>query len=771
MKRGLAAGVAVMAAAGGFVALPVVEPRAPFSRILLDREGRLLAARVAADGQWRLPPGPELPDRYVTALLAFEDRRFFHHPGVDPLAVARALVSNLRNGRIVSGASTLTMQLVRLSRNAPPRTFAQKVWEALVALRLESVRSKEEILRSYASHAPFGGNVVGLEAAAWRYFGRRSQGLTWGEAALLAVLPNSPALIHPGRHRADLRVKRDRLLLRLHERGELSDVELSAARAERLPDRPRAMPQWAVHGLAWTSSDGAKPPAHRTTIDRDLQRRAERVVQERLRRLRGDGVHNAGALVVRIDRGEVLAYVGNAAPLDAAEHAPFVDVVRAPRSTGSILKPFLYAHALDVGELTPAFRLTDVPVRLGTFSPENFDGHHRGLVRADVALARSLNVPAVLLLRQVGAGRFLDFLRRAGLSTLDRSAGHYGLSLVLGGAEASLWELTGLYSALAWRAAGHRAPWQGLRVVAGAATPFAPQVSAGGAYLTAAALLHVKRPGIRKRWRRHSGASAISWKTGTSFGFRDAWAIGFTRDHAVGVWVGNADGEGRPNLTGLRAAAPILFSLFELLPESRPLAPPSLGLTRVQVCAHSGRRPGPHCTERAWTRIPAGSPFERTCPYCRTITCDAGCGRRVHADCHPLGDIHTERRFVLPPSIERHHRAHDPAYRRLPPLAVGCEAARVSGSPFDILFPPAGGNFFLPRELDGRLGRLVLEAEHTVPDTEIHWHLDGRYLATTRHVHQVEVTPSPGPHMLVVVDRDGHRLQRRFRVRRTRQVP
>ena len=751
--------VGVLAAA--FFSLPVVRPGGPTSRILVDREGRLLAARVAADEQWRMPPGVDLPERYVQALLTFEDRRFFRHPGIDPIAVVRAVAANVRKGRVVSGASTITMQVIRMGRSPTARTIWQKAWEALLAVRLEAALSKREILATYAAHAPFGGNVVGLEAAVWRYLGRPSKTLTWAEAAFLAVLPNSPSLMHPGRRRSQLKAKRDRLLFQLRKAKIINDIDYTLAMAEPLPRRPQAMPQHALHWLARqsaTSSDAWTP----TTLDRTVQARAEDEVRHALEALKGDGIHNASAVVMHVPSGETLAYVGNGVGLQAVEHAPFVDVARAPRSTGSILKPFLYAYALDAGELNPAERMVDAPIRVGTFFPENFDGSFRGVVRADTALARSLNVPAVLLLKRVGVARFLGFLRSSGLSTLGRSARHYGLSLALGGAEATLWELTSLYAGLSWRAAGNSGPWPGPRSGLGPTPSIQPKLSVGAAYLTLSALQEVTRPGLRRRWRRLAGNQSIYWKTGTSFGFRDAWAIGVTGSYAVGVWVGNADGEGRPGLVGLRAAAPLMFALFDQLPRSPPLTEPSDALVAIEVCKHSGHRPGPHCGDRSIVTIPKDSTYATVCPFCRSFSTDARGQRRVHADCHPFEEIRSRRQFVLPAQLERHYRQHDAGYRSLPVWKEGCAPSGGTVASMSCIFPPPDAQFYVPRQLDGRRGRLVFEAAHRDPEAEVHWHLDDRFLTTTQEQHQVEVNPQPGEHRLTLVDYKGERIQRRF---------
>ncbi|MCS6947615.1 MAG: penicillin-binding protein 1C, partial [Steroidobacteraceae bacterium] len=459
------AGIAALAATVGVWRLA---PRpllpAPLSTVLLARDGSLLGARIAADGQWRFPPLASVPDKFRSALLAFEDRRFAEHRGVDWLAVARAAGQNLKARRVVSGGSTLTMQLARLVRTAQTRgtaaerrrarTLRDKAIEALLALRLELQYSKAEILALYASHAPFGGNVVGLEAAAWRYFGRAPAELSWAEAATLAVLPNAPALVTPGRNRLRLQRRRDALLLRLAASGVLDRLDLKAALAEPLVGAPLPLPNDAPHYL--DTLRRRTPDRHRlhSTLDATLQRQAVELVRDHARELERQNVHNVAALVLDNRTFDVLAYVGNAEWSLARGRGFAVDIVQRPRSTGSILKPFLYAALLDSGQLLPRMLVADVPTQIAGYMPENFDRQYRGAVPADVALAQSLNVPAVRLLQQYGVERFYDALRARGFSTLVRPPSHYGLTLVLGGAEGTLWDITHLYARLVADARG-----------------------------------------------------------------------------------------------------------------------------------------------------------------------------------------------------------------------------------------------------------------------------------------------------------------------------
>jgi penicillin-binding protein 1C len=783
----------VLVVATFWALVPVVQLADPLSTVILDREGELLGATIATDGQWRFGVADEVPERFVAAITCFEDRRFFRHPGVDPLALARALALNVREGRVVSGGSTLTMQVVRLARRGRPRTYAEKAIEAALALRLSVSLSKREVLGLYAAYAPFGGNTVGLDAAAWRYFGRAPARLSWAETATLAVLPNAPSLIHPGRNRDRLLRKRNRLLDTLQERGVIDSMTAELAKREPLPAVPEPVPRLAPHLLervraegrraAWRTGEGT--PWVRTTLARDVPARANAVLARHSRHLADTGVHNAAAIVAEVDSGRLLAYVGNLSRFDLPDQGHWVDVVPAPRSTGSVLKPLLFAAMLDSGEVLPGQLVADVPTRLGSFHPENFDRSYAGAVPAERALARSLNVPAVRLLRAYGTDRFTVLLRRLGLTTLERAGAHYGLSLILGGAEGTLFDVTGAYAGLGRlvNRADRGEPLTGTfhplaylpdaparsRTTVDAEPPLGP----GAAWLTLEAMLEVERPGDEFAWRAFSSSRKIAWKTGTSYGFRDAWAVGVTPRHVVGVWVGNADGEGRPGLTGYSAAAPILFDIFDGLPGRGWFAEPEGGLVDIDVCAHSGMRRGRHCAagrRRLVTRADLETP---PCRYCRLAHLDERLEWQVHGDCEPVTAIRAVPWFVLPPAMETYYRLQHADYRPLPPLRPDCRApvgARGTAA-LACVSPKEDATLYVPVEMDGSLGRVVFEAAHRDPKTTVYWHLDGDFQGETRDIHQMALAPRPGSHVLTLVDEHGESVKRRFRALRRSETP
>lgn len=745
----------------------------PLSTVLFGRNGQLLGAKIADDEQWRFPYSGTVPDKFKTAIVAYEDKRFFSHPGVDPLALARSMRMNISHGRVVSGGSTISMQVIRLSRKNPRRSYPEKLKEIILALRLELAYSKEEILALYSSYAPFGGNTVGLEAAAWRYFGRSAHQLSWAESCMLAVLPNSPSLIHPGKNRARLKEKRDDLLRRLNETGLLDDLEKELAILEPLPEKPIPIPQKAPH-LLETLRLEADIGQYRleSTLDEALQLATTDIVRQHSKTLGLRGINNAAALVVDNQSFEVLAYVGNSDYSSAYESGYAVDVVRRPRSTGSILKPLLFATMIEEGEILPETLVADIPTRYQGYMPENFDRRYRGAVPAKAALARSLNVPAVRMLNKYGLERFYDYLRQMNMTTLHRPPKDYGLTLILGGAEGSLWDMSAMYANLANIASRNiiagKATYKTLKTLekSDISSERPVEIGSAAAWLTLTSLLEVSRPGSEAYWKKFSSSRKVAWKTGTSYGLRDAWAIGSTPRHTVGVWVGNASGEGKPGLTGVSAAAPVLFDIFSRLGSSGWFVRPDEQMKEVSVCKDDGFLANQYCESKTlW--IPVGSHFERSSPYHRLIHLDNTETWRVHGNCESVDNMVHRRWFVLPPGQESYYRKYHPEYRTLPPYREDCKphvAASGMQGPIDLLYPGPGTKLYIPNDLGGERGNTVFEAVHRDNNATLFWHLDDRYLGSTNIFHQQTLDIEPGVHKIVVVDSSGNRLARRFEV-------
>ena len=435
-----------------YCSLPKKLFETPTSFIIYDKEGNLLNATIAADGQWRFPASENVPQKFIDCITTFEDKRFFKHPGVDPFAIARAILQNSKNKVSTQGGSTLSMQVMRLSQKDNKRNVWNKLKESLLAIRMECSYSKKEILALYAGNAPFGSNVVGLHAAAWRYYGRNPQQLSWGEMATLAVLPNAPSLVHPGKNRNRLLKKRNALLDKLLGAKKINKADCELAKLESLPGAPLRLPQDAIHLFQRFKKDSKNTEAATqliTTIDGTLQKNVAAILQQHQAILKGNGINNTCALVLDVETGNALAYVGNIKDQANKEMESDVDVIAAPRSPGSALKPILYAAMLSDGLILPNSLVADIPMQIGNYAPLNFDKGYDGAVPAANALARSLNIPAVKLLQQYKYQRFYETLQQCGITTLNRSADTYGLSLILGGCEVNMWDLAGVYASMA----------------------------------------------------------------------------------------------------------------------------------------------------------------------------------------------------------------------------------------------------------------------------------------------------------------------------------
>lgn len=540
------------------------------SAVVLDKDHRILRAFTTADGKWRLAALPDQVDpRYLTLLRAYEDKRFDEHWGVDPAALARAAAQWIRAGHIVSGGSTLTMQVARLLEAPKPRGIVTKLEQIARAMQLEARYRKDDILAMYLTLAPFGGNLEGVRAASLAYFGKEPAQLTLGQAALLVALPQSPERLRPDRHPAAARAGRDKVLARLLADGLITAQQETEARAEPVPDRrlpfPFAAPHLAQHLV--TLAPGGEID---TWIDGDLQRDTENLVRGEARWFGDDA--GLAAIVVENATRHVIAYLGG---VDFyGRHAGQLDLARRARSPGSALKPFIYGMAFDDGAINPATLIDDEPTRFGDYAPKDFDRDFRGTVTVRQALADSLNVPAVAVLERVGPMRFVADLREAGARLrTGRLVGMPTLPVALGGVGISLADLTMLYVDLA--DGGIAAPL----VYAGTPAPAPPRelMSPTAAWYVGDILAGSSRP---DGWGEGIGLTStrtIAFKTGTSYGFRDAWAVGFSQTYTVGVWVGRADGSPRPGHFGRNTATPVMLKLFGLLPAEAPgwRAPPA----------------------------------------------------------------------------------------------------------------------------------------------------------------------------------------------------
>lgn len=727
-----------------------------------------------------MPAADSIAPALKTAVIVYEDRRFKSHWGVSAAGIVRAVGENWRAGRIVSGGSTITMQVARMARGNRARTLVQKLLEASWATRLEWRFSKEEILDLWLANAPFGGNAVGVEAACRRYYGRSPAELSWAEAATLAVLPNSPGLIHPGRSREALRSKRDGLLDDLVALGHLTEEAASLARLEPLPEAPLPLPRAADHLLERLRTEQG-PGRYHSSLEANLQHRVTELVGEHQQNLAGNQIRNMACMVSEVATGRVIAYVGNA-PNIAPAAAPDVDIITSPRSPGSLLKPILFGLAQDNGTITSRQLLPDLPTSFGEFRPANFYLDYDGAVPADAALARSLNIPFVHLLRDYGLERFHGTLKEYGFNQLTSGPDHYGLSLILGGSEITMEEIhtwflgiahqqryfydrQGMYSSTDFNPptlldSQARTPLRNLTREAG-------PISAGAGYKTLEALRELRRPDETGATIRFSSHHPVAWKTGTSFGFRDAWAVGCTPSYVVSVWAGNADGEGRPGLVGIKAAAPLLFRIFRLLngrsqDASTWFEAPYDDLIETTTCSTSGYLAGPDCpTRKEWLakRAERGT----VCPHHQRIFLSPSGDARVHQQCGP-GPPNAVAWFRLPTRQAYYYRQKHADYRTMPPLHPDCGVESATKS-LAFIYPYKDGTLSPGKNWLGNTEPILFELAHRNPEATVYWHLNGEYVGSTTTFHTLTLDPGTGNHELVVVDDLGNRLERRFNVK------
>ncbi len=773
---GLAAGLLL---AGWIAALGTPLPErltSEPSRIVRDRDGATLHVFLAPDERWRIPVElDEVDPDYLVALRRYEDKRFDSHLGVDPLAIGRAAALNATSGRVVSGGSTITMQLVRLLEPRP-RTVRSKAIEALRAVQLELRLSKREILEAYLQFTSYGRNVEGIEAGALSCFGHSAQALSPGEIATLLAIPQNPVVRYPSTaNEQRLREARDEIAAFLIERDalprglgeEVSDDELLAMVVEApVPPRLRPMPRRAPHA-AWWLHEQATPETHRieTTLDRGVQQ----AVEDRLASVRAGlerrGIRHGAVVVVDHRAMEVRALGGNLSFWEGGEGSQ-IPAFAVPRSPGSTLKPVLYALAIDRGLALPGFLVPDIPVAYGDYSPRNYDGRFDGLVTLEDSLSRSLNVPFINLLGEVGVEAFLARLRRMGAHSLAPEPGHYGLSAAVGGVELTPMELAAIYATLARGGASRDLAW--LQEASPAADDAEEDrvLTPGGAWLTRRALAIRDRPDFPERRRLGAAPRAIHWKTGTSTGRRDAWAVGSGPTYTVAVWLGNLDNEPSAHLVGSEAAGPLLFDVLEELHRGAraPSDPAPADLREITVCAYSGHPPGDACPQRRrelarHERVPTTS-----CPFHVKVDVDTETGLALAPHCRQ-GRSWATRTFVRwPSSVRRWVRTRHRQLPEPPRLAEGCQAP-ASGRPPAILHPPAGHVALLVPGLEADAQQVPLQAEASGAE-RLTWFVNGELLAAAPADERVWWIPSSGRHEILVADARGRSSKRWLEVRR-----
>ncbi len=746
---------------GWWLGLKIAPPPDPYTvrpagvRVL-DRQGKLLRGFLSKDQKrrWRLELN-EISPELINAVLRHEDRWFYQHGGVNPAAVVRAAWGNLRAGKITSGASTITMQLARLTEPRP-RNLRAKLHQVWRACQYESLYSKDQILTMYLNLAPYGGNVEGVGAAAHIFFNKPAAELSWAEACQLAILPQSPNGHDPVRQPDSARSARNDLAQGLWDAGIIDQQIHEEILSSPLPTHRWPSPFNAPHFSRWTRQ---RHPGHatlRTTLDAAVQTRTEEIVAGRVRRLRPLGITQGAAVILDSRSGQIIAMVGSADFHDE-KHQGQVNGAVAPRSPGSTLKPLVYAMAFDRGLTTPDALIEDVPRWFADYSPKNFDGLFQGVVKTGKALQSSLNVPAVALaaeLEQSQGGGLHGFLKDAGVASLDKPSGHYGLTLVLGGGEVTLLELASLYGLLARQ--GVWLPTRDVLPKAETADLGRRLLGEGAAWLTMQELKGVQRPDPEILWQGTSRRFEIPWKTGTSYGYRDAWSVGIAGPWVVAVWLGNFSGEGSPHLTGGEVAAPLLFSLIEGLSlESSGTwhqRPPSVA--ERQICALSGCPVGDHCGPAVTGFYLPGISPSSVCTIHRTVEVDALSLQTVCSRCR--ADRLTKQLPVewWPPQVASYLVSGGLALPNIPAHNPDCPAFGPSEAPV-ITSPQSGSEYFLRRGVPLEDQAIALDASFGTSIRQVWWFVDGVLLQEVRPGEKVFYVPTPGRHQFKVVDDAG----------------
>jgi penicillin-binding protein 1C len=506
-----------------------------------------------------------------------------------------------------------------------------------------------------------------------------------------------------------------------------------------------------------------------SNLDQTLQRRCQEVLDRHIGKHIGNQIGSGAIVVARAATGEVLAYIGNTQLVDAKEFGSWNNMAATPRSTGSVLKPFLYASMLSEGHILPHSLVEDLPYYLGGYAPKNYSHTYDGLVPASLALSRSLNVPAVLMLHKFGVNKFIDRLQTLGMSTLDKPASHYGLSLILGGAECTLYELTGMYASMARLLLRPFQPVEtGLHIAANTneTRSLLPSsfLNLGAVYHTFNSMEEVARPDNQTGWQSFSSSRKVAWKTGTSFGYRDAWAVGFDGGFVVGVWMGNADGTGREGLVGVEVAAPVMFDIFNLLPQSQWFEPPQWAMKTVVTCVKSGYPAFDFCPETDSILVPNVDWQLGPCPYHKLLTLTPSREYQVNDACTAPHERITVPWFLLPP-VHAHYFAKTHAwFATPPPFRADCTGSIETKQLMSLIYPPAGSGIKIPVELDGQKGKAILQLAHSEPDTRVFWYWDDQFLGFTDTYHEMAISPLPGNHNLLVTDEDGNQLKATIRV-------
>lgn len=748
-----------------------------YSTLVNAADGTTLHAFLNRDDKWRMYATlDDITPRLRQVILQKEDRWFYWHPGLNPAAMLRAAGRNLLSGRRTSGASTITMQVVRLLEPRP-RTYLSKLIEVARAVQLEVHLSKDEILQLYLNLIPYGGNVEGIKSASLIFFGKPPQLLSLAEITTLAIIPNRPSSLRLGDNNAAIVQARNKWLHRFAQSGTFDEKAVQDALNEPLDAHRRPAPNQAPHLSLRLKSEQPDEPIIVSTLQPSVQAATERLARQYVDRVRAQNIHNAAVLVINNLTGAVEAYVGSADFANTFDGGQ-VDGVQAVRSPGSALKPLLYALAFDRGLITPKAKLNDVPTNFGagsgSYEPDNYDRHFNGPVTAEFALANSLNIPAVKLLRDVSTPGFIGTLRQAGFRTVQKQAADLGLSMILGGCGVTLEEITQAYTAFANGGQIREATFvTDARVETGPQyttnkTIFSPEA----AFLVTNTLTQITRPDLPNNFDNSYRLPRIAWKTGTSYGRRDAWSIGYNRHYTVGVWVGNFSGVGVPDLSGANTATPLLFQVFNAIDYNTPTGwfrPPVGGkLASRQVCPESGDVPEQACEGRAVDYYIMGVSRATRCQHQTRVWTNTAGTLSYCAHCRPTGTDSLSRPVArlypnLAPEVVAWYAASHRPYAAIPSHNPACERVFGTGEAPLITSLNQHSEYFINPKKPADLA-LACQAANDVQ--RVYWYLNDKLYQAAKPTETLFFTPTPGTLTVACADDKGRVSRVRVLIKR-----
>ena len=718
-----------------------------YSVSLLDENENIIGVYINKEEQWHIKSPYKIPENLKLSVLTFEDKNFDKHNGIDFLALMRAIKNNFL-GKKKSGASTITMQVAKII-SPKQRNYSNKFREMIASIKLENNMTKEEILSLYLNNAPYGGNIVGYGTASELYFRKKPEKLTWAEAALLAVLPNSPGLINVERNSEALIEKRNNLLKRLHEKKYMDDTQYRLSVNEPIPKTRYPFKNLAPH-LGRRLSRGNPDKIFHTTIDGPFQERIEKVVKDYADFTAIEGISNISLLIIENETNNVKVYVGSQDFLDFDKNGQ-VDGIIAKRSPGSILKPFLYALSIDQGLVAPQSKVPDVPLYFSNFSPQNASKRYSGMVEMRQALIRSLNIPFVHLLQEYGDDKFFYFLKDA-VEFNEDNPDQYGLSLILGTKEMSPEEVGILYSGLANY--GRFKKLNYLQNNSNEEATGKKLISSGASYLTLQTIKNLSRPGITDyyRWR-----NPISWKTGTSYGRRDAWACGVTPEYTVIVWVGNFTGASNNNLSGVVSAGRLLFNVFnEISIKNNNFDRPE-DLYTIKVDKLTGYRNEFPQVETQDILYPRSAKPLKLSPYYKRIFVN---DVDEEIDSRSPDFINRKEKIVINYPLE----VINYLIRENMDVSSIYDENLVSKRTIKIIYPTNNLSILLPKDFDGENNVIVKIAN--IRNQDVYWYLDNEFLGKDKE-YQKEIKIPNGERVITIMSETGEIERVRFNIQRT----